>query len=79
MHTVIKSEVDEGGRASSAVLTHQAEHSRSQAKRARRLASSILVLDVVENLKRYADELEALANDLDRRAATISLQEAGNS
>jgi hypothetical protein len=41
---------------------------RDLAKRARRLASTLIAAEDVDRLLRYADELEAQAADLDRRA-----------
>jgi hypothetical protein len=52
----------------SANLTDQAIATRDLAKRARRLARSVTTSDDVARLLRYAEELEAQAVDLDRRA-----------
>jgi hypothetical protein len=69
-----KEAVNVGSTASTAIFISQAQHNRNQAKRARRLAASILTLDVIETLKKYADELEELAREFDRRAATIAVK-----
>lgn len=74
MQTAIESKVNNDGHmASMSILASQAQHNRNQAQRARRLASSILTLDVIETLKQYADELEELARELEERAAKIAL------
>jgi hypothetical protein len=49
-------------------LSDQTIATRDRAKRARRLASTLTAATDVERLLRYADELEAQAADLDRRA-----------
>jgi hypothetical protein len=51
-----------------AKLSDQATATRDLAKRARRLAGALTLADDVARLLRYADELEAQAADLDRRA-----------
>jgi hypothetical protein len=51
-----------------AKLSDQAIATRDLAKRARRLASTLTTADDEARLLRYADELEAQAVDLDRRA-----------
>ena len=48
--------------------SEQAIAVRDLAKRARRLAGTLTVADDVARLLRYADELEAQAADLERRA-----------
>ena len=51
-----------------ATLCDQAIATRDLAKRARRLAGTLTAAGDVERLLRYAEELEAQAVDLDRRA-----------
>jgi hypothetical protein len=51
-----------------AKLSDQAAASRDLAKRARRLAGTLTTSDDAARLRRYADELDAQAVDLDRRA-----------
>ena len=51
-----------------AKLSDQAIATRDLAKRARRLAGTFTIADDIARLLRYADELEAQAADLDRRA-----------
>ena len=51
-----------------AKLSDQAIATRDLAKRARRLAGTLTTSDDIARLLRYADELEAQAADLDRRA-----------
>jgi hypothetical protein len=51
-----------------AKLSDQAIATRDLAKRARRLASTLTVAEDVARLLRYADELDAQAVDIDRRA-----------
>jgi hypothetical protein len=50
-------------------LPNQAIATRDLAKRARRLATALTGADDIARLLRYAEELEAQAVDLDRRAA----------
>ena len=52
-----------------AKLSDQAIATRDLARRARRLATTLTAADDVSRLLRYAEELEAHAADLDRRAA----------
>ena len=49
-------------------LSDQAIATRDLAKRARRLAGTLTIPDEAARLRRHADELEAQAADLDRRA-----------
>ena len=49
-------------------LAEQAAASRNLAQRAKRLAGTLIDPEDVDRLLRYADELEAQAVDLDRRA-----------
>lgn len=49
-------------------LSDQAIATQDRAKRARRLAGTLTRPDDAARLLRYADELEAQAADLDRRA-----------
>jgi hypothetical protein len=51
-----------------ATLTDQAIATRALSRRARRLATTLSAPDDVERLQRYAEELEAQAVDLERRA-----------
>jgi hypothetical protein len=51
-----------------AKLGDQVIATRDLAKRARRLARALTIPDDAARLLRYADELEAEAADLDRRA-----------
>jgi hypothetical protein len=51
-----------------AKLSDQAAASRDLARRARRLAGTLTTPDDAARLLRYAEELEAQAVDLDRRA-----------
>jgi hypothetical protein len=51
-----------------ATLSDQAVTTRDLARRARRLASTLTAAEDEARLLRYADELEAQAADLDRRA-----------
>jgi len=51
-----------------AKLRDQAFATRDLAKRARRLATALTGTDDIAQLIRYAEELEAQAVDLDRRA-----------
>ena len=51
-----------------AKLTDHANATRDLARRARRLASTLTVAEDVTRLLRYADELDAQAADIDRRA-----------
>ena len=51
-----------------AKLSDQANSTRDLAKRARRLATTLTVADDVARLIRYAEELEAEAHDLEKRA-----------
>jgi hypothetical protein len=53
-------------------LTNQAIATRDHGRQARRLASTLTTAeDVARLLLRYADELEAQAVDLDRRAKEV--------
>ena len=52
-----------------AKLNDQAIATRDLARRARRLATTLNAADDVSRLLRYAEELEAQAVDLDRRAS----------
>jgi hypothetical protein len=53
-------------------LTNQAIATRDRGRQARRLASTLTTAeDVARLLLRYADELEAQAVDLDRRAKEV--------
>jgi hypothetical protein len=49
-------------------LTEQAANTRDLARRARRLATTLTTPEDVARLLGYAEELEAQAADLDRRA-----------
>jgi hypothetical protein len=49
-------------------LTDQAIATRDLARRARRLATALTTADDVARLLRYADELDAQAINLERRA-----------
>jgi hypothetical protein len=49
-------------------LSDQAIATRDLARRARRLAGTLSVAEDVARLLRYADELDAQAADIDRRA-----------
>ena len=49
-------------------LADQAIATRELARRTRRLAGTVTVANDVDQLLRYAEELEAEAVDLDRRA-----------
>ena len=49
-------------------LAEQASASRDLARRAKRLAGTLIVPEDVDRLLRYAEELETQAVDLDRRA-----------
>jgi hypothetical protein len=51
-----------------ATLSNQAIATRDLAKRARRLAGTVTTPDDADRLRRYADEREAQAADLERRA-----------
>ena len=51
-----------------AKLSDKAVATRDLAKRARRLAGTLTTTDDAARLLRYADDLEAQAVDLDRRA-----------
>ena len=49
-------------------LGEQATATRDRARRAKRLAGTLSAPEDVDRLLRYAEELEAQATDLDRRA-----------
>jgi hypothetical protein len=49
-------------------LAKQAAATRDLARRARRLAGTLIEAEDVDRLLRYAEELDAQAVDLDRRA-----------
>jgi hypothetical protein len=51
-----------------AKLSDQATDTRDLTRRARRLAKTLTVAEDVTRLLRYADELDAQAADIDRRA-----------